>query len=152
MVSIVTRAFPPEAAAQLIADGRHPVLARILAARGIHSAVQLESALSGLIPPAQLTHVARMAAMLADAIAQQKKLLIVGDYDADGATATTVAVRGLRMMGAVVDYLVPNRFEYGYGLTPEIVALAAERKPDILITVDLYGYIFVHIVCKLVRH
>lgn len=136
MVSIVTRAFPPEAAAQLIADGRHPVLARILAARGIHSAVQLESALSGLIPPAQLTHVARMAAMLADAIAQRKKLLIVGDYDADGATATTVAVRGLRMMGAVVDYLVPNRFEYGYGLTPEIVALAAERKPDILITVD----------------
>ncbi|MEZ0288133.1 MAG: single-stranded-DNA-specific exonuclease RecJ, partial [Methylophilus sp.] len=67
---------------------------------------------------------------------QDKYLLVIGDYDADGATATAVAVRGLRSMGGRVDYLVPNRFEYGYGLTPEIVALAATRKPDIIITVD----------------
>ncbi|HEX5539778.1 MAG TPA: single-stranded-DNA-specific exonuclease RecJ, partial [Methylophilaceae bacterium] len=76
------------------------------------------------------------AALLADAIALGKSLLVIGDYDADGATASAVAVRGLRSMGAQVDYLVPNRFEYGYGLTPEIVALAAQRQPDIIITVD----------------
>src|SRR3546814_461750 len=77
-----------------------------------------------------------MANLLAYAIEQQKQWLVVGDYDADGATATAVAVRGLRGMGANIDFLVPNRFEYGYGLTPEIVELAAERKPDIIITVD----------------
>ena len=74
--------------------------------------------------------------MLADAIAHGKRLLIVGDYDCDGATACAVGVLGLRALGASVDYLVPNRFDFGYGLTPEIVRLAAERRPDILITVD----------------
>ncbi len=136
MVSIVSRPFSPEAVERLRREGRHPVLSRVLAARGIHSVTQLESSLNGLIPPGRLTHVERMASLLADAIAQQRRLLIVADYDADGATACAVGVRGLRMFGAVVDYLVPNRFEYGYGLTPEIVALAAERKPDVLITVD----------------
>src|SRR3546814_1468063 len=77
-----------------------------------------------------------MANLLAYAIEQQKQWLVVGDYYADGATSTAVAVRGLRGMGANIDFLVPNRFEYGYGLTPEIVELAAERKPDIIITVD----------------
>jgi single-stranded-DNA-specific exonuclease len=77
-----------------------------------------------------------MAKLLADAIAQNKHLLVIGDYDADGATATAVAVKGLRAFGARVDFLVPNRFEYGYGLTPEIVALAAQQKPDVIITVD----------------
>ena len=77
-----------------------------------------------------------MAAHLADAIATNKKLLIVADYDADGATACAVAVRGLRLFGAQVDFIVPNRFEYGYGLTPEIVRLAAQESPDIIITVD----------------
>ncbi len=141
MVSIVTREIPLEAAEVLHRSGRHPVLARVLAARGIRSAAQLESALSGLIPPAQLTNVERMAGILADAIARRKRLLVVADYDADGATACAVSVRGLRMLGAEVEYLVPNRFEYGYGLTPEIVALAAQRKPDYLITVDLCGCI-----------
>jgi single-stranded-DNA-specific exonuclease len=79
---------------------------------------------------------ATMASMLADAIAQKKRLLVVADYDSDGATACAVTVKGLRGMGAEIDYIVPNRFEYGYGLTPEIVALAAERNPDIIITVD----------------
>ena len=78
-----------------------------------------------------------MAARLADAIAARKKLLIVADYDADGATACAVGMRALRAFGADVDYLVPNRFEYGYGLSPEIVRLAhAQSRPDILITVD----------------
>ena len=77
-----------------------------------------------------------MAVLLADAIHQNKKLLIVADYDCDGATACAVGLRGLRLFGARVDFIVPNRFEYGYGLTPEIVQLAAQFKPDILVTVD----------------
>ncbi|HZV62629.1 MAG TPA: single-stranded-DNA-specific exonuclease RecJ [Methylophilaceae bacterium] len=136
MVNIVHRSYEPSVAAGLVADGVHPVLARILAARGIRHSSQLESSLKGLIPPERLLNNSRMAQLLGDAIAQQKRLLVIGDYDADGATATAVAVRGLRSMGAIIDYLVPNRFEYGYGLTPEIVALADTRKPDIIITVD----------------
>lgn len=136
MVNIVQRSFSESSAAALAASGISPALARILAARGIETPSQLESSLSGLIAPEKLTNNAQMAGLLADAIAQEKSLLVIGDYDADGATATAVAVRGLRSMGAQVDYLVPNRFEYGYGLTPEIVALAATRKPDIIITVD----------------
>ncbi len=135
-ISIVSREIPLDMAAMLQQDGIHPVLARVLAARGIRSSKQLEGALSGLIPPAQLTNVERMASILADAIAGKKRLLIVADYDADGATACAVSVLGLRMMGAEVSYLVPNRFENGYGLTPEIVALAAVMHPDYLITVD----------------
>lgn len=136
MVSIVTRSFALEQVEALHQSGRHRVLARILAARGIVSLAQLEYSLAGLIPPSQMKDLDRMASLLADAIAQKKRLLVVADYDTDGATACAVSVRGLRMMGGEVDYLVPNRFEYGYGLTPEIVALAAERKPDFIITVD----------------
>lgn len=136
VVNIVHRIYDPSVAAALAADGVHPVLARILAARGIKHSSQLECSLKGLIPPERLFNNSRMAKLLADAIAQQKRLLVIGDYDADGATATAVAVRGLRSMGAMIDYLVPNRFEYGYGLTPEIVALAATRQPDVIITVD----------------
>src|SRR5439155_10692859 len=76
------------------------------------------------------------AVRLADAIERREKILIVADYDADGATACAVGMRGLAAMGAVVDFLVPNRFEYGYGLTPEIVADAALREPRLIITVD----------------
>ncbi|HYD33120.1 MAG TPA: DHH family phosphoesterase, partial [Methylophilaceae bacterium] len=136
MVSIVHRSYDTSVASLLAADGVHPVLARILAARGIKHASQLESSLKGLIPPDRLLNNRKMATLLADAIAQQKDLLVIGDYDADGATATAVAVRGLRSMGARVDFLVPNRFEFGYGLTPEIVALAASRNPNVIVTVD----------------
>ena len=136
MVSIVQRRFDPASVATLVASGLSPALARVLAARGIAQPSQLESSLSGLIAPELLTNNSAMAKLLADAIASNKNLLVIGDYDADGATATAVAVRGLRSMGARADYLVPNRFEYGYGLTPEIVALAATRKPDVIITVD----------------
>jgi len=120
----------------LVADGVNPLLARLYAARGVTNKTELETSLSGIISPEQLTNAPKMAKLLADAIAENKKLLVIGDYDADGATATAVAVKGLRSMGAQVDFLVPNRFEYGYGLTPEIVQLAATLNPDILITVD----------------
>lgn len=137
MSNIITRAVDDAAVAQLVAEGIPPFMARIYAARGISHSAQLAPDLSRLIPLNQLRNVDTMAALLADAITAHKKLLIVADYDADGATACAVGLRALRMFGANVDYLVPNRFEYGYGLTPEIVQLAAsEKKPDVLITVD----------------
>lgn len=112
------------------------LLARLLAARQVTAEDWSLQDMPHLLKPEALTGAANMAQLLAEAIAQQKRILIIGDYDADGATATTVAMRGLRMMGAQVDFLVPNRFEYGYGLTPEIVALAATQQPDVILTVD----------------
>jgi single-stranded-DNA-specific exonuclease len=136
MSLIVQRDYSSQAAAALIREGFHPVFARVYAARGIHSAAQLADNLSALLTPSPMKHLAQAANFLADAVAGGKRLLIIADYDADGATACAVGMLGLGAMGARVDYLVPNRFEYGYGLTPEIVHLAAERPPDILITVD----------------
>ena len=133
---IVTRAVSLRTQDQLMRDGLHPVLARVLAARGIARRGDIDDALSGLIPPSALLHIDRAATLLADAIAAGKRLLIVADYDCDGATACAVGMRALAAFGANVAYLVPNRFEYGYGLTPEIVALAARSTPDIIITVD----------------
>lgn len=137
MNTIITRAVDGLAAKHLVAAGLSPFMARIYAARGITDRAQLAPELSRLIPPDRLLNAGTMAALLADAITARKKLLIVADYDADGATACAVGLRALRQFGADVDYLVPNRFEYGYGLTPEIVRLAAAQKnPDVLITVD----------------
>ena len=136
MTKVVQRTVQPQAELHLQAAGVSPLMSRLLAARGITEAVQLSANLSNLIPPQTLTHNPAMAKLLADAIAANKKILVIGDYDADGATATAVAVKGLRAFGAMVDFLVPNRFEYGYGLTPEIVVLAATQKPDVIITVD----------------
>ena len=136
MTKVVQRTVQPQAELHLQAAGVSPLMSRLLAARGITEAVQLSANLSDLIPPQTLTHNPAMAKLLADAIAANKKILVIGDYDADGATATAVAVKGLRAFGATVDFLVPNRFEYGYGLTPEIVVLAATQKPDVIITVD----------------
>lgn len=133
---IVCRPFDPEAAERLRAAGLHAVLARVFAARGIAHSRQVECTLGGLLPAGGLHNCDAMAAFLADAIAADKRLLIVADYDADGATACAVGMRALAAFGARVEYLVPNRFEYGYGLTPEIVRQAATRKPDVLITVD----------------
>ena len=135
-MKIQQRQFDEKIVTELVAQGINPLLARLYAARGVIAKSELEASLSGIIPPEQLTNSGEMAILLADAIAANKKILVIGDYDADGATATAVAVKGLRSMGAQVDFLVPNRFEYGYGLTPEIVALASTLKPDILITVD----------------
>src|SRR6266852_1926771 len=136
MSQITTRRVPLRVHDQLVREGLHPVLARVCAARGISHRGELEDALSGLIPPSDLLNADRAAALLADAIAAGKRMLIVADYDCDGATACAVGLRALSAFGANVGYLVPNRFEFGYGLTPEIVALAAQSKPGLLITVD----------------
>ncbi|HMG59439.1 MAG TPA: single-stranded-DNA-specific exonuclease RecJ [Burkholderiales bacterium] len=136
MSQITTRRVPLRVHDQLVREGLHPVLARVCAARGISRRGELEDALSGLIPPSDLMNSERAAALLADAIAAGKRMLIVADYDCDGATACAVGMRALSAFGANVGYLVPNRFEFGYGLTPEIVALAARSKPELLITVD----------------
>ncbi|WP_075796711.1 single-stranded-DNA-specific exonuclease RecJ [Massilia putida] len=117
--------------------GIHPVLARVYASRGLTDPRELASELQALVPPGALRQIDAAATYLADAIAAGKKMTIVADYDCDGATACATALRGLWAMGARVDYIVPNRFEYGYGLTPEIVELTArEKAPDIIITVD----------------
>ena len=137
MPRIVERAVPEAAARRLRAAGVHPVLARVLAARGLESPAQLVTDLPRLAPLDALAHVDDAARVLADAIRDGKRIVIVADYDADGATACAAGVRALRALGAEVDYLVPNRFEYGYGLTPEIVRLAhATKRPDVLVTVD----------------
>jgi single-stranded-DNA-specific exonuclease len=133
---IKTRSYSLGQAQQLADAGVHTLLAKLLASRGVASQTELESGLKHLIPPSQLLHSHGMAQHLADCILQQRKILVVGDYDADGATATAVAVKGLLGMGAQVDFLVPNRFEYGYGLTPEIVDLAKHSSPDVILTVD----------------
>ena len=121
MTRIAIRSYSDDRASMLAAAGLHPTLARILSARGVLDPAELATELPGLVPPSAMKGIDHAAAYLADAIAAQRKLLIVADYDCDGATACAVGVRGLRMLGAKVDYIVPNRFEYGYGLTPEIV-------------------------------
>ena len=139
MTRIVTRASSPADAEVLVRHGLHPVIARLYASRGVSSPDDIETELKKLHAPVGLKGCDEAAALLADALAANRRMLVVADYDCDGATACTVAVRGLRMFGARIDYLVPNRFEYGYGLTPEIVGLAArlpQGRPDLLITVD----------------
>ncbi|GHU25878.1 single-stranded-DNA-specific exonuclease [Betaproteobacteria bacterium] len=142
MTQLKTRRVPPKLQWQLEQQGLHPLLARIYAARGIGTKGELDYEIKGLIPPAQLTHADAAAVLLADAIEAQANILIVSDYDCDGATACAVGVRALRAMagsdgsGSTVDYLVPNRFTCGYGLSPEIVELAAAKNPDLLVTVD----------------
>jgi single-stranded-DNA-specific exonuclease len=133
---LVERPYDERDRRALLNAGLHPVLARVYAARRIHSPAELEDDVQRLLPPGSLARCEEAAALLADAIAAGRRLLIVADYDADGATACAVGLRALRAMGARVDYLVPNRFELGYGLTPELVDIAAPRKPDLLITVD----------------
>ncbi len=136
MTLIVTRRTPLAAQQRLEYEGVHPLLARLYAARGIARAADLDTTLPTLLDPALLQGAAEAAVLLADAIAGDKHLLIVADYDCDGATACAVGVRALHAFGANVSYLVPNRFDFGYGLTPEVVRLAAAQKPDVIITVD----------------
>ena len=136
MTRILTRPVPTRAVTRLLEAGTHPLLARLYAARGIESREQLDYSLKSLLPPARLKGVHEAAQILADAIEAGARMLIVADYDCDGATACAVGIRALRAFGADVGYLVPNRFEYGYGLTPAIVELAAKMEPDLLITVD----------------
>ena len=115
----------------------HPVLQRIYLTRQVASRQELEKSLDRLIPPIQLKGIDEASTLLAETLRQQERILIVADFDADGATSCALGLRALRSLGAAdVRYLVPNRFEFGYGLTPEIVALAAQQQPDLIITVD----------------
>ncbi|MCG5500244.1 single-stranded-DNA-specific exonuclease RecJ [Ectothiorhodospira lacustris] len=129
-------------AARRLQRGRAPaegadLLARLYANRGVLDPAELDCSLSRMVPVGALGGIDRATALLEQALTRDRRILVVGDFDADGATSTALALRALRAMGAAaVDYLVPNRFEYGYGLTPEIVAVAADRAPDLIITVD----------------
>lgn len=121
----------------LLDSSIHPLLNRIYSARGINSVLNLERGVEHLIPFTQLLHIEKAVACLEQALQKQQHVMIIGDFDADGATSTALAVKALRCFGLQqVSYRVPNRFEYGYGLTPEIVAVAAQSKPDLIITVD----------------
>lgn len=115
----------------------HPVLRRIYSARGIVSEQEMETALKALAPASLLKGLPEALTLLETALRNNERILIIGDFDADGATSTALAVLALKRLGAKqVEFLVPNRFEYGYGLTPEIVAVAAQMQPNLIITVD----------------
>lgn len=129
--------LPGEISDALKASGMHPVLQKVLSHRKIHSPEQIEYSLSRMTGFNQLLNIDVAASLVIDALLNNKKVLIVGDFDADGATSTAVCYRALKMLGHKdVAYLVPNRFDFGYGLSPELVAVACENKPDLLITVD----------------
>jgi len=118
-------------------ESLHPVIRRILLARDITDESSLDLTLARLQPPGSLSGVEKAAEILADAIVCGESILIVGDFDADGATGTAVAVRALHLMGASdVDFRVPNRFEFGYGLSVGLVETLADSPPDVLVTVD----------------
>ncbi len=118
-------------------DSLHPLLRRLYAQRGVRSACELDLSLQRLAPASALSGIDQAVGLLRRALTQGERILVVGDFDADGATSTALALRALRAMGAAeVAYLVPNRFEYGYGLTPEIVAVAERLRPDLIVTVD----------------
>jgi single-stranded-DNA-specific exonuclease len=136
---IVVRDVPPRASFALEQSGVHPLLARLLAARGVRTASELDDGLQHLLPPDALRGADAAGVLLADAIDAQRRICIVADYDCDGATACAVALRGLVLLGARradVGYVVPDRAVHGYGLTPAIVDLALERRPELLVTVD----------------
>jgi single-stranded-DNA-specific exonuclease len=136
---ILTREVPPRASWALEQAGVPPLLARLFAARGVRSPDELDDGLAKLLPPEGLKGMAAAATLLADAIQAGSRICIVADYDCDGATACSVALRGLGLLGArpgTLHYVVPDRAVHGYGLTPAIVELALPLKPDLLMTVD----------------
>lgn len=133
---IKTRPVNDAVCAELQAAGTDPLLARLFAARDVRGADELDDKLSRLLPYTELTGCTAAAARLADAVQQRERILIIADYDADGATACTVGIKGLSQMGAAVDFFVPNRFEHGYGLTPELADIAHTRGAQLILTVD----------------
>jgi single-stranded-DNA-specific exonuclease len=136
-MQFIPRDMPPRSIWALEQAGVHPLLARLYAARGIQDAVTLDASLAQLLPPTGLKGIEAAAVLLADAMAANKKLCIVADYDCDGATACAVALRGLRLLGANnVSYIVPDRVVDGYGLTPPIAERVKASGADVLITVD----------------
>ncbi|MGR5141371.1 single-stranded-DNA-specific exonuclease RecJ [Photobacterium sp. DNB23_23_1] len=127
----------PEADTSQFTDSTPPILQRIYAARGISSEVELERGVRGLLGYNQLYGIAPAVALLKQALAEQRRIIVVGDFDADGATSSALSVLALRMLGSRnVDYLVPNRFDDGYGLSPEVVEQAADRGAELIMTVD----------------
>jgi single-stranded-DNA-specific exonuclease len=133
------RDVPPRISFVLEQAGAHPLLARLLASRGVSSADDMDDALARLLPPSALHGADAAARLLADVIAARQRICVVADYDCDGATACAVALRGLALLGATPDslhYVVPDRSVHGYGLTPAIVDLALRKRPDLLVTVD----------------
>jgi len=136
-MQFIPRDMPPRSIWALEQSGVHPLLARLYAARGIQDAASLDASLAQLLPPTGLKGIEAAAVLLADAMAANKHLCIVADYDCDGATACAVAIRGLRLLGAKqVSYIVPDRVVDGYGLTPPIAERVKATGADVLITVD----------------
>ncbi len=155
MTRIASRPYSIVDAEVLQRQGIHPVLARLYAARGVKTIEDTQSLLKQLLPPDTLKGIEQATTLLVHALMAGQKIIVVADCDCDGATACAVALRGLRSLNnalqahriaqahpgevsppSTIDYLVPNRFEHGYGLTPAIVELAAKRSPDLIITVD----------------
>lgn len=137
MTRLLTRAQDAAIARRLNEAGLHPLIARLYAARGIRSGTELLTELGALLPPDGLKGIADAARILADGIEAGARMVIVADYDCDGATACAVGIRALRMLGATdLHYFVPDRVVHGYGLSPSVVADVARLEADILITVD----------------
>ena len=136
-MKIQVREVPPRSVWALQQAGIHPLLAQLYAARGVHSADELDDGLGRLLPPSLLRGAQDAAKLLADVMAAQQKICVVADYDCDGATACAVALRGLKLLGAQhVGYLVPDRVTDGYGLTPTIAERVKANGADLLVTVD----------------
>jgi len=137
MTQFSIRRFNPIVVQALKNKGYSEALARVLSARGIESAEDVDYDIRGLLPPDRLLNNMKAGEMLADAIEQQKKIVVIGDYDCDGATATAAAVRGLKMLGAAhVAFLIPDRQKDGYGLSKPLVDRAAALGAELLVTVD----------------
>ncbi|MFM1859488.1 MAG: hypothetical protein RL133_988, partial [Pseudomonadota bacterium] len=139
-IPLKDRPLSPQAMEHLVQAGQDPVIAALLARRGIERIESLDPSLVRLPPPRALLHADAAFEAIGQAILLKRRMLIVGDYDADGATATAVLMRGLTRLGATPRFLVPDRMRMGYGLTPALVAKAAQSfgdtAPDWLITVD----------------
>jgi len=137
-VTVAQRTYSPATAITLMREGAPPLLARVLAGRGLGSMVELGGALRFLYHHSQMKGTAEAAQFLADGIQQGRKFLVVADYDCDGATACAVTLRGMRALGANINFIVPDRMVHGYGLTPSVVDLAFQRFPstEIIVTVD----------------
>jgi len=137
--AILVRDVPPRAAWALEQAGVHPLLARLFAGRGVTCKEELDDGLAQLLPPTDLLGTPAAAQLLADALQRRQRIVVVADYDCDGATACAVALRGLGLLGAApgtLHYVVPDRAVHGYGLTPAIVDLAMAHQPHVLVTVD----------------
>lgn len=137
MTRLIQRSSPTSIAHALVSTGMHPLLARLYAARGVTSTTEIKAELASMLPPEGLLSIQAAANLLADAVTTNTRMVIVADYDCDGATACAVGIRALRAMGATdVHYFVPDRVVHGYGLSPSVVEAIAPLRAQILITVD----------------